>query len=532
MMKHLIGLTIASAMVVNVNAQSAADGYKLIHYRKFESAITAMKPIAQKYPEAALALGIAHLEMGQINEAKSAFSMHAQDWTAKIGQAYIAMEDNNVTQAETLLRSVVDGAKKKEWEKYKYAADVITFSGKGNGKDAIEWYEKALSIKPDAATHLALGNLYLNRFNQGGEAYNQYNAAAKMGDVIIQSLAYSQLGSIGLRSRDAELAITNFDKAKATDPNNPLPYIQLAKQYDKVGKSQLALENIEAFFAKSDKRYVDKIDYVNVLIGAKQYAKAEGVLNELLKNYPDKPSLYRAMAYSQYENGHYKDALGSINTYFNKTTDKKTLELSDYSYAGKIYAKLAKEDETMKAEYLTKADEFFSKAIAADTSKDKRNTYFEIGNIFKEVDNFDAAARYYTRILTDNPKASTFDYYNAGIYTYYAEKPEEALKIFTKMAEVYPDEPVAVYWQARTAAATDTKAETGAAAAYYTKWLAIEKEGYNPDVKEKVRGYSYLMWYNMNKKDFKEAERAADAILNLDNTNEDAQKIKAYVSKL
>jgi tetratricopeptide (TPR) repeat protein len=532
-MKYFIGMTMAaSALVVNVNAQSANDGFKLISYKKYESAINAMKTLADKDPQASLALGLAHLEMDQLDEAKAAFAKHPSDWTAKIGQAYIYMADNNIAQAEALLNSVVDGAKKKEWEKYKFAADVITNTGKGSADKAIEWYEKALTIKPDASTHIGFGNLYLFKFNNGGEAYVQYNAAVKIGDAVAKSQAYSQLGSIGLRSRDAELAITNFDLSKATDPNNPLPYIQLAKQYDKVGKSALALENIEKFYQLSDKRYIDKIDYVNVLIGAKQFEKAEGILNDLLKSNSDKPALYRALAYSQYENKNYKEALNSITTYFNKSTDKTKLSLEDFNYAGKIYAMLAKEDESQKAEYLGKADENFARAIALDTNASKRETYLEIGNIFKALNNFEGASKYYKMIIAENPKASAFDYYNAGLYTFYSEKPEEALKIFTQMAEIHPDEPVAVYWQARSASATDVKAETGAAVPYYTKWLAIEKEGYNPDPKEKMRGYSYIMWFNMNKKSYKAAAEAADALLALDPTNEDAKKIKDYVSKI
>lgn len=532
-MKFLIGLTAASAFVVNVNAQSADDGFKLVAFKKYESAVAAMKPLAEKNPEAAIPLGIAYLEMGKVNEAKAAFSMHPTEWTSKIGQAYIYMHDNNVAQAETLLNAVVDGAKKKEWMKYKYAADVITYSGKGSTQSAITWYEKSLTINEQASTHLSFGNFYLNRLNNGGEAYNQYNAAANNTvDKSIQSLAYSQLGSIGLRSTNADLAITNFDKAKAADPNNPLPYIQLAKQYDKVGKGELAKENIEKFFELSDKTYIDKIDYVNVLIGAKEFAKAEGTLNELLKTNADEPLLYRAMAYSQYENKKPEEALTSINTYFNKSTDKTKITVEDFNYAGKIYASLSATNEEKKTEYIGKAHEYFAKAVAADTNVDKRNTYNEIGNIFKNANNYEGAAMYYNKIVADNPKASTFDYFNAGFASYLADKPAEALSTFTQMATQYPDEPVAVYWQATTAAALDPQATEGTAEPFFEKWLAIQKEGYTQSDKDKVKGYSYLLVYNMNKKNYAKAKDYVAQILAIDPENAYAKDVKDFLAKV
>jgi tetratricopeptide (TPR) repeat protein len=534
-MKHLIGLTFASAIVLNVNAQSAVDGFKLIYYKKYESAISAMQPLADKNPEAALALGVAYLELDKFNEAKNAFAkISDKDWMSKIGQAYVYAYEGNKTQVETLLNSVVDGAKKKDWQKYKLAADVVAYTDKGNIESAVAWYEKAIDINADPLTYLNQGYLYMNRLNRGGAAFNSFNSAAKSTDKAIQSLAYNYLGSLGLRSRDAELAITNFDKSKAADPTNPMPFLQLAKQYDKTtNKASLALENVEQFYQNSDKRYIDKIDYVNILIGGKEYTKAEKILEELLKTNADKATLYRAMAYSQYENKKYDEALKSINTYFNKTTDKTTLTVDDYSYAGKIYVAMAKNDEANEASLLNNAHDFFAKAIAADTATKKRETYLEIGKIFQGINNFEGAAKYYNMIIAENPgvaTTSTFDYYNAGVATYYAKKPQEALEIFTKMATLHPDEPVAVYWQARSAMATDVKAETGAAEQYYVQWLAIEKEGYTPQVKDKITGYEYLIQYYVNKKDYKAAAAAADSLLLLDADHQYAQSIKKFVT--
>lgn len=532
-MKRLIGLTFASAIVLNVNAQSASDGFSMIQYKKYESAVNAMKSLANNNPEAAIALGLAYLELEQVEDAKAAFAKvpEKEEWLRSIGQAYIYGYDKNAAQVETVLNSVVDKARKKDWEKYKYAADVIAFTGIGNFDKAVEWYTKSLSIEENAATHLNLGYLYMNRLNNGGEAYRSFNKAAESPNKEIKSLAFNYLGSLGLRSRNAELAISNFDKSKAADPANPMPFLQLAKQYDKIGKTALAKENVEQFYANSDKRYIDKIDYVNILIGAKEFGKAEGILDELLKTNANKATLYRAMAYAQYETEKYDEAVKNINIYFNKTTDKSTITVEDFSYAGKIYASLAKNDEEKEAEYIAKADEYFSKAIAADTASSKRETYLEIAKIFQSINNFKSAAKYYEMIIKENPgKTSTtdFDYFNVGLTNYYAGNLDKALETFTKLTELSPEEPIAVYWQGRSAMAMDKEAKTGAAEPYFTKWLSMNKEGYTRSDRDKITAYAYMAEYNYNAKQFAKAIEAADAILEIDADNEFAMQIKEY----
>lgn len=530
-MKHLIGLTLASAFVINVNAQSAADGEKLIQYGKYESAISVLKPLADKYPEAAYALGIAQLELNNVTDAKAAFALHPKDFRAQIGQAIILLRDNKSADGEKILETVVDGAKKKEWEKYKLAADAITYSEAGSTAKAVEWYQKAISINNEnPEIHIAFGDLYLKRLNDGGEALTQYKAAINLNKGS-KSVAYNDLGSLWIRNKNYENALENLKLAQEADPNNPLPYLQLAKAYDRSKQYQTALTNIEKYYQLSDKTYNDKIDYANILIASKSYDKATTILDGLLKSNVSEPTLYRALAYSQFETGKFDDAAKSMEQYYTKVGTAATITPEDYIYSGKIYAAMANKDSVMATSYFEKADGYFAKGIASDTSKIKKEIYSEIGNAYRDAGNWPGAAKYYGEIVIENPNASAYDYFNYGLYTYYAKESQKALDIFTKMAELYPEEGAAIYWQGRSAQIIDNKAETGLAEPFYVKWLAFEKEGYSPKDSEKIRAYEYLLYYYANKEKNADAGVIADKILVLDPTHKNATQMKEYLVK-
>lgn len=100
------------------------------------------------------------------------------------------------------------------------------------------------------------------------------------------------------------------------------------------------------------------------------------------------------------------------------------------------------------------------------------------------------------------------------------------------MADLYPQEGVAIYWQGRSAQIIDNKAETGLAEPYYTKWLAFKKEGYNPKDAEKVRAYEYLLYYYANKENNAEAKKVADQILAIDPSHQYATQLKEYLKKV
>ena len=86
---------------------------------------------------------------------------------------------------------------------------------------------------------------------------------------------------------------------------------------------------------------------------------------------------------------------------------------------------------------------------------------------------------------------------------------------WSEFAAKYPEQPYALYWQGRTAAAIDSDATSGGAVPYFTKWL--DKVGPAYEKKNDLKGaYQYLLYYAHNKKDkegmatYKEKIKAID----------------------
>src|SRR5690606_8578855 len=201
----------------------------------------------------------------------------------------------------------------------------MTQSEGGNTEEALKWYSKALEINSkEGIINIALGDAYLNKVqNGGGSAMTEYENALAKGDV--NSLAHYKMGSLRYRARNYNLAQEQYAKAKELDPSNPLPFRDLARAYMYAGKLDLALENAEKFIALSDNTIQDRIIYLNILIKSKKYDEAEKNINEMIASGAQEPTLYRALAYAQYEGGKYTEANNNMNTFLSKLTDKSKM---------------------------------------------------------------------------------------------------------------------------------------------------------------------------------------------------------------
>lgn len=200
----------------------------------------------------------------------------------------------------------------------------------------------------------------------------------------------------------------------------------------------------------------------------------------------------------------------------------------DYIYSGKIYSALASSDTMNAKKYNDSADYYFTKVVTADTSKDKRALYIQMADVYKEQKNYAKEGYWYGRIVADNPNASSEDYFYWGLYNYYGKKFDEATKAFAAMRAKYPEEPSALYWQGRTAAAIDADSKTGGAAQFYKDWLNFKKEGYTQKPADQMNAYQYLAFYYYNSNNEKDAMEWINKILESDPTNSFAKQIKDY----
>src|SRR5690606_26031967 len=151
-------------------------------------------------------------------------------------------------------------------------------------------YQKALEREQNALLHIGLGDAYLTLQTGGGEAMNNYEAAVEKG--THNSLAYSRIGYLWYVAQNYEKALESYNMAKDADPSNPLPYRDLAQAYQRSGRFENALSNIESYLAKSDQTTNDQITYANLLYLAKKYPEAEAKMEELLTSGVERHDMY------------------------------------------------------------------------------------------------------------------------------------------------------------------------------------------------------------------------------------------------
>jgi tetratricopeptide (TPR) repeat protein len=521
----------ATALAFNVNAQSVQEGEKMINYGRFESAKKVLEPLAAKDPQANYYLGIAELELENKDAARAIFGKYPEDFYNQAGMARILFKDGKKEEASKALLAITDKAKKKEWEKYKVAADAITYTKGGNPTDAIAWYKKSIEINnADANTYIGLGDAYLKMQGGGGEAMTNYEAAVEKG--TNNSLAYAKIGSLWYAAHNYDAALKSYEQAKNTDPSNPLPYRDLADAYQRAGKYENALQNIEKFLSLSDKSIDDQITYANLLFLSGKYPEAKVKIQELIAKGVEKPYLYRLIGYSAFETKEYPKALENMRLFFSKEKNEDKIINDDYVYTGRIMSALAGQDSSKAKQYNDSADYYFNKVVAMDTSKDKSQLYTKIAEGFKDSKEYAKAGQWYGKIVSDNPNAPALDYFNWGLYSFYGKNLTEATKAFQAMRAKYPDEASAIYWQARVAAAIDSEAKTGGAVQPYKDWLAFNKEGYEHKKADLMNAYQYLAFYYYNGNNETETMTYINKILELEPSNEFANQVKEYYQKL
>ena len=141
------------------------------------------------------------------------------------------------------------------------------------------------------------------------------------------------------------------------------------------------------------------------------------------------------------------------------------------------------------------------------------------------------ASKWYGKIATEKPTPSALDYFNWGVYAYYGHDYEAAGKAFEQMEAKYPDQPSAVYWRGRVAAAQDNEAKTGVAVPFYEKWLGMQVEGYERKPADLMQAYQYLTLYNLNQENRAKTIEYLEKVEGLEANNSFAKQIREYLSK-
>lgn len=521
---QILGLLFLTTGIIR--AQSLKDGIKMYQYQKYQSAKEILAPMAEENPKANYYLGLALFNLGEVDKAKEIWERYPDDLANQSGTIRYQFHQGLSDAAHQSAKAMVAKAKRKAWEEYKYAADAVKDAEEGNAELAIEWYQQALNQKPnDPDLLLSLGDAYRKVETGGGQALSNYKKAAELS--IDNSLALSRIGKLWYDARNYELALENWEKAQSADPSNPLPYKDLANAYFYSGRMEQAKTNIEKYLSLSDKGTEDQIRYATILYLMGDYEKTRDITARLVREGVDRPNVYGLLAFSQLhmeDSVSHAQALGNVRQYF-ATQDPELIGHIDYIQYGKIHLKNQNPDS---------ADHYFKLGVEKDPSEDKSATYSEIAQGFtdlKTAEAYDKAGYWFGRIVAEKENPTATDYFNWGVYHYYGRNYPKADSAFRTMEEVFPDQPSAIYWQGRVAAAQDDEAKEGTAVPHYTKWLEVDVMGYerkNPDL---MQAYQYLALYHYYQSDNANTRKYMNLIEQIDPENSFLKQLKQAMAK-
>lgn len=514
--KKSIIIAAALSLSYGVHAQTVEEGIKMYNYERYQSAQKILEPLAAGNPKANYYLGLSLLGNDKKAEAKTVFAKFPEDAANIAGLAQVAYAEGNPTLGLQKAQEAASKAKKKDWEPLKYAGDALSVGN--NATQAVDDYTKALEKSPDNATiKIALGDAYQKIDGGAGKAMTNYQSVTEKDPK--NSLAYSRIGALWYAAHRYDSALVNYSRAKDADPTNPLPYRDLANAYTYIGKYELAKQNSDQYLKLGDQSTADKIQHANLLYLAKYYPEAITEMQQLISSGTEKAYMYRVIGYSQYETKDYANAAKNMQTFFAKQSADKILP-SDYLYYGKIFLQNGNVDS---------ADFYYSKAIAADSTKDKSDLYRQIAEGFvalKTEAGYAKAGDWYGKIPAQNPDAKPIDYFNWGLYKYYGKNYQEAAKAFAAMRAKYPDQPSAVYWQGRVAAAIDNEGKSGEALPFFNDWLNINDPNYVKKPADLNKAYQYIALYYYNKGDKAQTQVYMDKIFAIDPNDSFAKQLK------
>lgn len=533
-MKKVVTIMAATAVSFQMYAQSVDEGIKMYQYERYETAKTILSSFADKDAVANYYYGLSLIELGDLAQAQKVFSKD-DSYMNLAGRARILYIQNKPEDAQKLLEQITDNAKRREWDKYKVAADAITYTKGGSIPLAISWYLTAVERNDkNADLMIGLGDVYMKLVEGGGNAHSSYEKALEIDPN--SSLAYSRVGRLWYVAQQYEEALKAYNSAKEVDPANPLPYRDLARAYQRAGNFDLALTNVEEFLSKSDQTVDNKITYANILYEAGKYDLAQDKMKELIAEGNERPYMYRIIAYTAFELENIQEAEDNLNQFFQKAAPEELIN-NDYIYQAKINAALAYQlkqtdaESPMIATYYQKVDQSLSH-LKIEKDDQKADIYRDLGAFFKEVQDYKHAAEYYGKIVAlEHVEATVLDYYYWGFWSFYAQNLEESYEAFEQMSKKFPNEGSPLYWQARVKAAQDPEAQGDEAIQAYEKWLAFDNENYNHADSELMVAYQYITFYYYNKENKEEALKYANKIKELDANNSFAQQIIDYFSQ-
>ena len=393
---------------------------------------------------------------------------------SKIAECYIKARNKDVAEAINLLNKAMKEDLNNP-ELIILMGDAMLEQNTGDASQAIAQYKKAYDLdKKSAKALLRIGQLYS-------------------------------------RARNLSEAVKSYDAATTADPNFAPAYREKAEAFYRGKQYETAIGNYKKYLDLNSGSLSARVRYASFLFLSKKYAESVTEILEIQKINSSIPFLYRLLAYAYYETGKYPEGMQSIETFFTKASEKKTLG-SDYEYYGKLLSKSGKD---------SLAVEKLKLAISKDTTKTE--LWGDLGSSFLKAKKYPEAIGAFNKKIKGGRGNDVNDYYQLGRAYLYNKQYGKADTAFMQIITLYPDLPTGYLWRAKANAQQDPDSKKGLAKPYYEQFLTKLK----PEETEKNKNYiiesnEYLGYYYVLQKDYSNAKCAYTKLKDVDPNNKKA----------
>jgi tetratricopeptide (TPR) repeat protein len=510
---------LALMVVFSSSAQTLKDAIKYSdreQYQKAKDILTGLVKTDTKSTDQYYFLGDVYFKNNQMDSAKYWF-MQGMKLNENNGLNYVGLGKVAMTSNATEGKANFDKAislSKKDGRIYAAIAEYYLGLDKPDGAKAMEYASKGAELDPkNAWVKLTLGDAYFAS-NDGTKAIEQYKAALALDSK--SPLPLWKMGKLYLAAKNYDVGMQSFKDGLVLDADFAPIYREMGELYYKAKKFDKAIESYKKYLELRDKSDETDYRYASFLFLNEDYANALTILDNLAKKNFNNPTIYRLMAYSQYETKDYNNALQNMDIFWKKTEAKKIIT-QDYEYYGKILSK--KGQDSLAVEY-------YNKALEKDTTR--KDLYGEIANIWFLAKKYDKAAAAFQKKIdvtkaTAKPTALANDYLSMGRSHMLNKTYAEADLAFAKVTELKPDLPIGYLYRARASANLDPKQEKALAKPYYEKYIELAKADTDKNKKELIEAYTYLgSYYLLVNKDKEKADEAWNNVRALDPTNKAA----------
>ena len=307
--------------------------------------------------------------------------------------------------------------------------------------NALKFYDMVLSVSPDNYELLANKALTLH-------AMNNYVAAIELYKQLLEKQPNERLqtnlaaATIAYAydlydKKDYGQAILYFEDAIELNPKEASAYFGYASANDKMGCSDIALEN----YRKAVSLAPANLEYNTAL----SMFMTNHKMAEAKNNAENKITVPEAKKPEQIK----------------LTTTEQTI----------AYENLVKNgDEAYKKQQYNDALDYYAKAVIY--APQDKNTMLKIANIYKLTGNNTKALSFYDRLLSID-KDSSDAYFNKGLVLANQKNYDDAIKCFERVIQLSPDYPYAYY---SLGMAYEQKGDTEKALEYYYLYSGVEKD--------------------------------------------------------